>query len=88
MRSKFLIGKIWSGDRHAADTTIRIVQSWPQVILAESGDEQHAGEHFYGEDQIMERHALFDVRRSLEIPGRIIAEIGGDLGMRGCQYAI
>jgi hypothetical protein len=56
--------------------------------LAGSDDEQHAGEHFYGEDQIMEQHALFDVRRSLEIPGRIIAQIGGDLGMRGCKYAI
>jgi hypothetical protein len=83
-----LIGQIWSGDRDAADKTIRIVQSWPEVILAERGDEQHAGEHFYGEDQIMERHALFDVRRSIEIPGRVIAQIGGDLGFRGCAYAI
>jgi hypothetical protein len=83
-----LIGQIWSGDRNAADKTIRIVQSWPEVILAERGDEQHAGEHFYGDDQIMERHALFDVRRSIEIPGRVIAQIGGDLGFRKCDYAI
>jgi hypothetical protein len=31
---------------------------------------------------------LFDVRRSLEIPGRVIAQIGADLGLRGCSYAI
>jgi hypothetical protein len=83
-----LIDKIWSGDRDAADKTVRIVQSWPEVILAERGDEQHAGEHFYGDDQIMECHGLFDVRRSIEVPGRVIAQIGGDLGFRGCAYAV
>jgi hypothetical protein len=83
-----LVTKIWSGDRDAADKTIRIVQTWAEIIIAESDDRQHKGEHFYSEDKIMESHALFDVRRSLEIPGRVIAQIGGDLGMRGCQYAI
>jgi hypothetical protein len=82
-----LVGKIWSGDRDAADKTIRVVQSWPEVIIAERDDEQHAGDHYYGEDQIMELHALFDVRRSIEIPGRVIAQIGADLGFKGCAYA-
>jgi hypothetical protein len=81
------ITKIWSGDRDAADKTFRIVQSWPEIIITESDDRQHKGEHFYPEDQVMEFHALFDVRRSLEIPGRVIAQIGADLGMRGCTYA-
>jgi hypothetical protein len=83
-----LVTRIWSGDRNAADKTVRIVQSWPEIIITERDDDQHSGEHFYGDGQIMEFHALFDVRRSLEIPGRVIAQIGGDLGMRGCQYAI
>lgn len=82
------VTKIWSGNRDEADKTLRIVQTWPEVILAERDDEQHAGEHFYPDDAFIERHALFDVRRSLEIPGRVVAQIGADLGMRGCQYAI
>jgi hypothetical protein len=83
-----LVTEIWAGDRDAADKTIRIVQSWPEIIIAERDEEQHAGLHFYDDEQIMEMHALFDVRRSIEIPGRVIAQIGGDLGMRGCQYAV
>ena len=82
------VTKIWAGDRNEADKTLRIVQSWPEIIMTERNDRQHKGEHFYNDDQIMEFHALFDVRRSLEIPGRVIAQIGGDLGLRGCQYAI
>lgn len=82
------VTKIWAGDRNEADKTLRVVQSWQEIILAERDDKQHAGQHFYGADQILEHHALFDVRRSVEIPGRVIAQIGADIGMRGCQYAI
>jgi hypothetical protein len=74
------ITKIWSGDRGESHKTLRIVQTWQEIILD--------AEHFYGEDQFLERHELSDVRRSIEIPGRVVAAIGGDLGMRGCQYAI
>jgi len=81
------VTKIWVGDRDEADKTLRIVQSWPEIILAESDDRQHSGQHFYAEDQLLERHALFDVRRSIEIPGLVVAQIGADLGKRGCSYA-
>lgn len=73
------VTKIWSGDRDEAHKTLRIVQSRPEVILDD--------EHFYGPDQFIEQHAVFDVRRSIEIPGRVIAAIGADLGKRGCSYA-
>jgi hypothetical protein len=79
------VTKIWSGDRNEADKTLRIVQTWPEIILAERHSK---GEYFYGEDQILERHTLLDVRRSIELPGRVIAQIGGDLGLRGCAYAV
>lgn len=82
-----LITQIWSGDKDAADKTIRIVQTWEEVIVADRNDEQHAGEHFYPEDAVIEFHALDRVRRSIEIPGCVIARIGADLGLRGCQYA-
>jgi hypothetical protein len=78
------VTKIWAGDRDAADKTLRIVQTWPEVILAERDG---YSEHFYAEDQILERRVLFDVRRSIEIPGRVIAQIGADLGIRSCAYA-
>lgn len=73
------IGKIWAGDRDEAHKTLRVVQTWPEVILDE--------DHFYGDGQILEQHTVMDVRRSIEIPGRVIAQIGADLGIRGCAYA-
>ena len=76
---------IWSGNRDEADKTMRIVQTWPEIIF---NDRDEHGEHFYGEDQIMELHSVMNVRRSIEIPGRVIAEIGADLGMRACRYAV
>lgn len=82
------ITNIWSGHRDEADKTLRIVQTWQEIIIAARDDKQHKGEHFYPDGQILEFHGLFDVRRSLEIPGLVIAQIGGDLGMRGCQYAV
>jgi hypothetical protein len=78
------VTKVWSGNRDEADKTLRIVQSWPEIVFY---DRDHHAEHFYSEDQLIERHALFDVRRSIEIPGLVIAQIGADLGKRGCQYA-
>jgi hypothetical protein len=71
--------KIWAGDRTEAHKTLRIVQTWPELILDD--------EHFYGEDQLIEQHTVMDVRRSIEIPGRVIAQIGCDLGIRACAYA-
>jgi hypothetical protein len=81
------ITKIWAGNRDEAEKTLRIVQSWPEIILADSDDRQHSGEHFYADGQIMEFHALNKVRRSIEIPGLVVAQIGADLGKRGCTYA-
>jgi hypothetical protein len=78
------VTKIWSGDRDEADKTLRIVQSWPEIVFH---DRDHHPEHFYADGHIMERHALFEVRRSIEIPGIVIAQIGADLGKRGCSYA-
>jgi hypothetical protein len=78
------ITRIWSGDRDDAAKTLRVVQSWPEVILVDS---DHHPEHFYADGQIMEFHALNKVRRSIEIPGIVIAQIGADLGKRGCSYA-
>lgn len=74
------VTKIWSGDRDEAHKTLRIVQSWPEVILDD--------DHFYAAEQLLEQHAVLNVRRSIEIPGRVVAQIGADIGMRGCQYAI
>jgi hypothetical protein len=78
------VTKVWSGNRDEADKTLRIVQSWPEIVFY---DRDHHAEHFYSEDHLIERHALLDVRRSIEIPGLVIAQIGADLGLRGCQYA-
>jgi hypothetical protein len=78
------VTKTWARDRDEADKTLRIVQSWPEIIFH---DRDHHAEHFYTEDQVIEQHALFDVRRSIEIPGLVIAQIGSDLGLRGCAYA-
>jgi hypothetical protein len=73
------VTKVWAGDRTEAHKTLRIVQTWPEIIID--------GEHFYSEDQYIEQHTVMDVRRSIEIPGRVIAQIGADLGIRGCAYA-
>lgn len=78
------ITKIWSGDRDDADKTLRIIQTWHEIVFE---DRDGHTEHFYGEDQILEQHAVMDVRRSIEIPGRVVAAIGADIGMRHCQYA-
>jgi hypothetical protein len=81
------VTSIWAGNCDAADKTLRIVQSWEEIIFADSADRQHSGEHFYPDGQFIERHELFEVRRSIEIPGIVIAQIGADLGKRGCSYA-
>lgn len=79
------VTKIWAGDRDEADKTLRVVQTWQEIVFE---DRDGHTEHFYAPDQLLECHALFDVRRSIEIPGRVIAQIGADLGIRGCQYAV
>lgn len=79
------VTKIWAGDRDEADKTLRIVQTWQEVVFE---DRDGHTEHFYPAGALMELHALFDVRRSIEIPGRVIAQIGADLGIRGCRYAV
>lgn len=79
------VTKIWAGDRDEADKTLRIVQTWQEIVFE---DRDGHTEHFYPADTLMEQHALFDVRRSIEIPGRVIAQIGADLGIRGCRYAV
>ncbi|MCK1313704.1 hypothetical protein [Bradyrhizobium sp. 23] len=78
------VTKIWAGDRDEADKTLRLVQTWQEIVFE---DRDGHTEHFYPADTLMEQHALFDVRRSIEIPGRVIAQIGADLGIRGCSYA-
>ncbi|KJC53470.1 hypothetical protein UB31_08640 [Bradyrhizobium sp. LTSP849] len=79
------VTKIWAGDRDEADKTLRIVQTWQEIVFE---DRDGHTEHFYSADTLMELHAVMDVRRSIEIPGRVIAQIGADLGIRGCQYAV
>lgn len=76
--------KVWAGDRSEADKTLRVIQTWPEIILE---DRDGYGEHFYAADKLLEQHTVVDVRRSIEIPGRVVAQIGADLGMRGCAYA-
>ncbi|MBR1204486.1 MULTISPECIES: hypothetical protein [unclassified Bradyrhizobium] len=78
------VTSIWAGDRDEAERTLRIVQTWPEVILH---DRDGHGEHFYADGTIFEQHALLAVRRSIEIPGRVVAQIGADLGIRGAAYA-
>lgn len=79
------VTKIWAGDRDESDKTLRIVQTWREIVFE---DRDGYTERFYPADALMELHTLFDVRRSIEVPGRVIAQIGADLGIRGCQYAV
>lgn len=78
------VTKIWAGDRGEPDKTLRIVQTWQEIVFE---DRDGHTEHFYPADTLMELHAVMDVRRSIEIPGRVIAQIAADLGIRGCTYA-
>ncbi|MDH2354895.1 hypothetical protein QCM80_30135 [Bradyrhizobium sp. SSUT112] len=78
------VTKIWAGDRDEADKVLRIVQTWQEINFEDRG---HHTEHFYSAGTPLEQHTLFDVRRSIELPGRVIAQIGADLGIRGCSYA-
>jgi hypothetical protein len=92
-----MIANIWRGDGTQKTSVIRIVQTWQQIILQDA--DSHCT-YFYDPNDVIDlpwddtaipyRHSIEnqEVRRSLEIPGTVIAEIGADMGMRGCAYAL
>lgn len=79
-----LIKTIWDGDRQARGTKIAIVETESKVILSFDGYETH----FYPADTIIEFRGIDSVRRTLEIPCIVIAQIGADLGFARCNNAI
>jgi hypothetical protein len=84
-----LIARIWLGNRTSTRTAFHIVQSpAPEIIITLPADKAFTGDHFYERGAVMEYHALDQVRRVLEIPGCIIAQVGADLGFARCQDAI
>jgi hypothetical protein len=83
-----LIARIWSGDKADHGKVVHIVSTWPEFIITERADNVFAGEHFYEPGAVMEFHGLDAVRRVLEIPVCVVAQIGADIGFQGCRYAI
>ena len=81
-----IITSVWAGNCEHRGDVFRIVQH-PEakiVIL----DDKGYGEHFYTPGTFMEFHRIDAVTRAIEIPVSVIAEIGADLGFKGCNYAI
>lgn len=76
-----LVASIWGGSREHIKKTVMIIQSWPEIVID--------GDHYHPSGTLMETGGIIsEVRRSLEIPACIIAQIGADLGHTGCRYAV
>jgi hypothetical protein len=80
-----LVMSIWGGSREHIGATVQVITSWPEIIIT---DARGYGDHFHPSGTLMEAHGFADVRHSLEIPACIIAQIGADLGHKGCTYAV
>lgn len=79
-----LVRIIWDGDRQARGTKIAIVETEPKIFISSDGYETH----FYPTSEIVENRGTIEVRRTLEIPCIVIAQIGADLGYTRCNNAL
>ena len=74
------IGFVWQGDSASRRQALTIVEHPRlEVILAAN--------HYYPVGEIMDIRGPLDMRRSIDVPGKVIAAIGADLGFKGCANA-
>lgn len=74
------IGFVWQGDAASRRQVLTIVEHPRlEVVLAAN--------HYYPPGEIMDIRGPLDMRRSTDVPGKVIAAIGHDLGFKGCANA-
>jgi hypothetical protein len=74
-----IIYRIWSGKREDRDLLIKVYLDQPLITVGAERFEPHG--HLPG------ARSISSIERVLEIPCRIFAEIGCDLGFKGCRDA-
>jgi hypothetical protein len=80
-----LVASIWGGSREHVGKIVEIVTTSPEIVIY---DERGYGDHFHPSGTLTESSGPIGVRSTMAIPGRVIAQIGADLGHKGCAYAV